>query len=33
MNNRQVEFGAQLKEEDLLNALIAENLGQVKVNG
>lgn len=29
----KAEFEAQLKEEKRLNALIAENLGKVKVNG
>ena len=31
MNNRQAEFGEQLKEEGRLNALIAENLAKVKI--
>lgn len=29
----KAEFEAQLKEEKRLNALIAENLGKVKING
>ena len=29
----EAEFEGQLKEEARLNALIAENLGKVKVNG
>jgi hypothetical protein len=33
MINCNAEFEGQLKEEARLNALIAENLGKVKVNG
>ena len=33
MDNYYAEFEEQLKEEARLNALIAENLGKVKVNG
>lgn len=33
MDNYKAEFGGQLKEETRLNALIAESLGKVKVNG
>ena len=33
MDNYKVGFEGQLKEEARLNALIAENLGKVKVNG
>jgi hypothetical protein len=33
MINCKAEFEGRLKEEARLNALIAENLGKVKVNG
>jgi len=33
MDNFRTEFEGQLEEEARLNALIAENLGKVKVNG
>jgi len=33
MINYNAEFEDRLKEEARLNALIAENLGKVKVNG
>ena len=33
MDNYQNKFEAQLKEEARLNALIAEDLDEVKVNG
>jgi len=33
MDNYCAEFEEQLKEEARLNALIAENLAKVKVNG
>ena len=32
-DNYYAEFEAQMKEEARLNALIAENLGKVKING
>ena len=33
MDNYKAEFEGQLKEKARLNALIAESLGKVKVNG
>jgi len=33
MNNRQAKFEEQLQEEDRLNALIAERLAKVEVDG
>jgi hypothetical protein len=33
MDNYKTEFEAQLKEEETFNVLIAENLGNVKING
>ena len=33
MKNYYAEFEAQLKEEKRLNAMIAENLGKVKIDG